>query len=77
MHLGQVAVGPVATPILEVVKMAADGNCLLHALAYESRSESPSALAAADHRLPEHTCRTSGAIRGDLAGRSRVLAERP
>ena len=48
MHLGQVAVAPVATPILQVVKMVADGNCLLHALAYKGRSESPSALAAAD-----------------------------
>ena len=48
MHLGQVVVAPVATPILQVVKMAADGNCLLHALAYEGRSESPSALASAD-----------------------------
>ena len=48
MHLGQVVVAPVATPILQVVKMVADGNCLLHALAYEGRAESPSALAAAD-----------------------------
>ena len=42
LHLGQVAAAPVATPFLQVVKMVADGNCLLHALACEG------ALASAD-----------------------------
>ena len=35
-------------PFFQVVKMVADGNCLLHALAYDGGLESPAALAVVD-----------------------------